>query len=180
MGGKGSGNRMVAKNKAWKKSPVIGNNGITATKEEISKITAHALEIALWDEIDTKDPEQLRDRTLKYLQYCIDNNIKPGNLGLYNAWGITKGEVSNIQQREPSSQRTAVIKKSRQIMSQIREQLMADGKGIFWQKNYDGLKDQQEVIVEPRKQIEADKTPEEVQQMLADDIPIDADYDEKK
>ena len=96
MGGKGSGNRMVAKNQAWKKSPVIGDNGITATKEEISKITAHALEIALWDEIDTKDPEQLRDRTLKYLQYCIDNNIKPGNLGLYNAWGLTKGEVSNI------------------------------------------------------------------------------------
>ena len=56
MGGKGSGNRMVAKNQAWKKSPVIGDNGITATKEEISKITAHALEIALWDEIDTKDP----------------------------------------------------------------------------------------------------------------------------
>lgn len=54
MGGKGSGNRMVAKNQAWKKSPVIGDNGITATKEEISKITAHALEIALWDEIDTK------------------------------------------------------------------------------------------------------------------------------
>lgn len=70
MGGKGSGNRMVAKIRHGK-VPVIGNNGITATKEEISKITAHALEIALWDEIDTKDPEQLRDRTLKYLQYCI-------------------------------------------------------------------------------------------------------------
>lgn len=39
MGGKGSGNRMVAKNQAWKKSPVIGDNGITATKEEISKIS---------------------------------------------------------------------------------------------------------------------------------------------
>ena len=36
MGGKGSGNKMVAKNQAWKKSPVIGDNGITATKEEIS------------------------------------------------------------------------------------------------------------------------------------------------
>lgn len=60
---------------------------------------------------------------------------------------------------------------------------MADGKvnavaGIFWQKNYDGLKDQQEVVIEPRNQIEADKTPEEVQQMLADDIPIDVDGDE--
>ena len=144
MGGKGSGNRMVAKNQAWKKSPVIGDNGITATKEEISKITAHALEIALWDEIDTKDPEQLRDRTLKYLQYCIDNNIKPGNLGLY------------------------------------REQLRSDGKinpvtGIFWQKNWDGLKDQQEVVLEPRRQIEADQTPEQVQQMLEADIPLDED-----
>lgn len=183
MGGKGSGNRMVAKNQAWKKSPVIGNNGITATKEEIGSITAHALEIALWDEIDTKDPEQLRDRTLKYLQYCIDNNIKPGNLGLYNAWGMTKEEVSNVRRREPSSLRCSVIKKSCQIMSQIREQLMADRKvdtatGIFWQKNYDGLKDQQEVVIEPRNQIEADKTPEEVQQMLADDIPIDVDDNE--
>ena len=178
MGGKGSGNKMVAKNQAWKKSPVIGDKGITATKEEISKITAHALEIALWDEIDTKDPEQLRDRTLKYLQYCIDNNIKPGNLGLYNAWGLTKGEVSNIQRREPSSARTGVIKKSRQIMSQIREQLMSDGKinpvtGIFWQKNWDGLKDQQEVVIEPRRQVEADQTPEQVQRMLEQDIPID-------
>lgn len=60
---------------------------------------------------------------------------------------------------------------------------MSDGKinpvtGIFWQKNWDGLKDQQEVVIEPRKQIEADKTPQEVQQMLADDIPIDVDDNE--
>ena len=180
MGGKGSGNRLVAKNQAWKKSPVIGDNGITASADEIAQVTKHALEIALWDEIDTKDPEQLRDRTLKYLQYCIDNKIKPGNLGLYNAWGLTKGEVSNIQQREPNSLRAGVIKKSRQIMSQIREQLMSDGKinpvtGIFWQKNWDGLKDQQEVVVEPRKQIEADQSPEQVQQMLEQDIPIDVE-----
>ena len=180
MGGKGSGNKLVAKNQAWKKSPVIGDNGITASADEIAQVTKHALEVALWDEIDTKDPEQLRDRTLKYLQYCIDNKIKPGNLGLYNAWGLTKGEVSNIQQREPNSLRAGVIKKSRQIMSQIREQLMSDGKinpvtGIFWQKNWDGLKDQQEVVVEPKKQIEADQTPEQVQQMLEQDIPIDVD-----
>ena len=182
MGGKGSGNRLVAKNQAWKKSPVIGDNGITASADEIAQVTKHALEVALWDEIDTKDPEQLRDRTLKYLQYCIDNKIKPGNLGLYNAWGLTKGEVSNIQQREPNSLRSGVIKKSRQIMSQIREQLMSDGKinpvtGIFWQKNWDGLKDQQEVIVEPRKQIEANQSPEEVRQMLEQDIPIDVESD---
>ena len=63
-------------------------------------------------------------------------------------------------------------------MSQIREQLMSDGKinpvtGIFWQKNWDGLKDQQEVVIEPRRQVEADQTPEQVQRMLEQDIPID-------
>ena len=57
---------------------------------------------------------------------------------------------------------------------------MADGKifpatGIFWQKNWDGLKDQQEVVVEPKKQIEAEQTPEQVQQMLEQDIPIDVE-----
>ena len=57
---------------------------------------------------------------------------------------------------------------------------MSDGKinpvtGIFWQKNWDGLKDQQDVVVEPRKQIEAEQSPEEVQQMLEQDIPIDVE-----
>ena len=57
---------------------------------------------------------------------------------------------------------------------------MSDGKinpvtGIFWQKNWDGLKDQQEVVIEPRKQIEADQTPEQVQRMLEQDIPIDVE-----
>ena len=70
-------------------------------------------------------------------------------------------------------------------MSQIREQLMSDGKinpvtGIFWQKNWDGLKDQQEVVVEARKQIEADQSPEEVQQMLEQDIPIDVECEENE
>lgn len=62
---------------------------------------------------------------------------------------------------------------------------MSDGKinpvtGIFWQKNWDGLKDQQEVILEPKKQIEAEQSPEEVQQMLEQDIPIDAESEVKE
>ena len=57
---------------------------------------------------------------------------------------------------------------------------MSDGKinpvtGIFWQKNWDGLKDQQEVVIEPRRQVEAEQTPEQVQRMLEQDIPIDVE-----
>ena len=48
------------------------------------------------------------------------------------------------------------------ICSAYREGLMADGKvnpvtGIFWQKNYDGMKDQSEVILTPNTDPLGDK-----------------------
>ena len=52
---------------------------------------------------------------------------------------------------------------------------MSDGEinpvtGIFWQKNWDGLKDQQEVVREPRRQIErlTIATPEQMLQPISD------------
>ena len=56
---------------------------------------------------------------------------------------------------------------------------MADGKlnpvtGIFWQKNFDGLKDQQDIVIAPTKDIEADSTPEQIEA----DIPIDVEAEE--
>lgn len=185
MGGKGSGNKMAYKNARGVKSPVIGDNGISVAPGELAEITRQCLTTGmLWEEIDTKDPEQLKQRAIDYFNYCIDNDSKPGNLGLYATWGLDKSTISHILAREPSSPRAIVIKKSIAILASVREKLAADGKlnpvtAIFWQKNYDGLKDQQEVILEPKKQIEADRSPEEVQQMLEQDIPIDADYEEK-
>lgn len=185
MGGKGSGNRMAYKNARGAKSPVIGDNGISVAPGELAEITRQCLTTGmLWEEIDTKDPEQLKQRAIDYFNYCIDNDSKPGNLGLYATWGLDKSTISHILAREPGSPRATVIKKSIAILASVREKLAADGKlnpvtAIFWQKNYDGLKDQQEVILEPKNQIEADRSPEEVQQMLEQDIPIEADYEEK-
>ena len=50
--------------------------------------------------------------------------------------------------------RSTFIKKVRQFCATYREGLMEDGKvnpvtGIFWQKNYDGMKDQTEMVVTP-------------------------------
>ena len=60
--------------------------------------------------------------------------------------------------------RTEFIKKVKAACALYREGLMQDGKvnpvtGIFWQKNYDGFKDQQELVVTPT-------------QTLGDDVPI--------
>ena len=182
MGGKGSGNKMAYKNLKGN-SPVIGDNGLSINDSPglMAEITRQALTVGfLWDVIDKKDPVQLQQRAIEYFNYCIDNDSKPGNMGLYSAWGIDRREISSILAREPSSPRSDVIKKSQQILSDIREKLMLDGKvnpitGIFWQKNYDGLKDQQDIVVGPRNQIESDQTPEDVHRLLEDSIPIDVE-----
>ena len=50
--------------------------------------------------------------------------------------------------------RTDFIKKVQKVCALYREGLMQDGKvnpvtGIFWQKNYDGMKDQTEMVLTP-------------------------------
>lgn len=186
MGGKGSGNKMAYKNARGAKSPVIGDNGLSVKPGEMADIVRNCVTTGMiWEPIDNKDPEQLNQRALEYFNYCIEHDMKPGNLGLYATWGLNRTDICRIQQREPGSLRCSAIKKSLEILSSIREQLAASGKlnpvtAIFWQKNFDGLKDQQEVILEPKKQIEADQSPEEVQQMLEQDIPIDVESAENE
>lgn len=58
----------------------------------------------------------------------------------------------NVTKGNPA--RTDFIKKVRQFCGVFREGLMQDGKvnpvtGIFWQKNYDGMKDQTEMVLTP-------------------------------
>lgn len=177
MGGKGSGNRMAAQNnKPWEKSPIT-NPQIDATPGMFATMTRQALEVGfMWDKIDIKSPAELGERALKYFNYCIQNDTKPGNMGLYSAWGMDKGTVHSILVREPSSARTYTIKKSIQIIADIREKLMLEGKvnpitGIFWQKNFDGFSDQQELIVAPKQTIAAEKSLEELEQAIDADIP---------
>ena len=160
-----------------KNSPVIGNNGISAAPGDIAKITREALEVGfLWPPIDNKDPEQLKQRAIEYFNYCIENDSRPGNMGLYSAWGIDRRTLYGQLAAQPNSERTVIIKKSIDILSAIREKLMSAGKinpvtGIFWQKNYDGLKDVQELEITPKKTIEATQTVEQIEA----DIPIDID-----
>lgn len=173
----------IAKKKNYRNSPVIGDNGISATPGEIADITRNMLTIGLWPSIDINDPKQVADRVTKYFNYCIDNEIRPGNLGLYNALGIDKRRVSEITNgsgygNKFNPESLDVIKKSLMILSSIRENLMSDGKinpitGIFWQKNWDGLQDKQEVVITPNQQLQATQTAEQIAESIDADVPLD-------
>lgn len=85
----------------------------------------------------------------------IKYDMKIGNQAAYAAIGIDKGiawEWVNRCTTNPA--RTDFIKKVQKVCALYREGLMQDGKvnpvtGIFWQKNYDGMKDQTEMVLTP-------------------------------
>jgi hypothetical protein len=102
------------------------------------------------------DVAEMEKRFLHYLQTCVDMDMKVGNMAAYFAIGIDKDIARDWLKQDPSMkhERTRFIKKVQQICAMARENMMQDGRvnpvvGIFWQKNYDGMKDQTETIITP-------------------------------
>lgn len=105
--------------------------------------------------LDTSDVAEMERRFNRYLELCAEYDMKVGNLAAYAAIGIDKNQVWDWLNRcEQNPERSHFLKKVQKICAMYREGLMEDGKvnpvtGIFWQKNYDGFKDQQEVVLTP-------------------------------
>ena len=113
------------------------------------------------------------------------NTMKVGNLAAYAAIGIDKHLVFEWENRqgetEANRDRLNFVKKVKKICAMYREGLMEDGKinpvtGIFWQKNYDGFKDQQEVVVTPKNPLGELPSEEELAKQITDALPVD-DYE---
>ena len=105
--------------------------------------------------LDLDDVAEMERRFVKYLALCAEWDMKVGNQAAYAAIGITKDHVYDwVNRVSGNPARAEFIKKVQQYCGMYREALMEDGRvnpvtGIFWQKNYDGMKDQQEVVLTP-------------------------------
>ena len=105
--------------------------------------------------LDRDDVEEMERRFAFYLEMCAQWDMKVGNMAAYAAIGIDKDDAYEWTNRNMGNPaRTRFIKKVQKVCAMYREGLMEDGKvnpvtGIFWQKNYDGMKDQQEVVLTP-------------------------------
>ena len=113
------------------------------------------MEIMPTEPLDYNDVDEMERRFNHYLEKCAEYDMKIGNMAAYAAIGIDKGTVWDwLNRNAPNPRRSDFIKKVQKICSMYREGLMGDGKinpvtGIFWQKNYDGMRDQQEVVLTP-------------------------------
>jgi hypothetical protein len=114
--------------------------------------------------LDHDDVAEMERRFARYLQLCSEWDMKIGNQAAYAAIGITKDHVYDwTVRRQTNPKRADFVKKVQQFCAMYREGLMEDGKvnpvtGIFWQKNYDGMKDQQEVVLTPNASPLGDQT----------------------
>lgn len=168
-------------------NPLFGDNQITATPDELRQLTRHALEL-----LDAKTPDlfnvdEVNETVYNYFKSCDRNGVRPSNLGLYAAIGLSKQEVHNIVSgRDKNKVSPAVcdlLKKCKRILSTYRESLVMAGKvnpvtAIFWAKNFDGMEDSTRIEVSADSNQRANLTPEQIARQIEQDIPIDSDYKE--
>lgn len=171
--------KVIRKKRGSEVSPVIGDNGISVEPGDCSKIALAALEFLSWGEVDKSSVPAMEERFRKYVQYCAEHDLKIGNQACYAAIGIDKDDVYDwTHGRSRSSTHSDFIKKVQKFCAFNREMLMQDSKvnpvvGIFWQKNYDGLKDIQDVTLTPGSPLGEAPDQKQLEERIAGSVIVD-------
>ena len=102
---------------------------------------------------DKNDVNDLRMRFYAYVELAAQTNNKLSNMNAYMSMGLTASRVSQLMAHGTQDQKD-LLEEVKMICGGYRESLMSDGQltpstGMFWQKNFDGLRDQTEHIVTP-------------------------------
>lgn len=167
-------------------SPMIPTGNINMSNNENAAMCEYALNIFHAPAVNLDDQEEVSNAIDGYFKDCINRGLRPGNLGLYASLGLSKQDVSNAirgYSKKLSPPVIDLLKKAKVALSTYREMLGSTGKInpvtlIFWQKNYDGLEDKQTMEIAPRKDLEANRTPDEIAKQIEQDIPIDGSFEE--
>ena len=123
---------------------------------------------------DHNNIDDLRLRFYTYLELTQQTNMKISNMTAYLSIGMTQNKANYLAQNG-TEQMKDLLTEIQAVCAGYREMVTADGKlnpvtSIFWQKNYDGMKDKQEqevIIKDPLGEI---KSKEEIQKKYADII----------
>lgn len=129
------------------------------------------------------DPDYLLGSFQEYLGLCSKYGMRITNAGAYSAMGIDRKQASEWRtgkRRQSDPRFKELIDLVDSLCSMNREQLMIENKimpgvGIFWQKNYDGMKDEPEEKAEATVDDEL-KSPEQIREQYkylieTDDAP---------
>lgn len=160
-----------------KNSPIINPDMSGVSDDENRNIIELCLETFTAPVPDINNPEEVYTAIAGYFRSCVERGLRPGNMGLYARLGKSRQEINNIVHGRTKINPAAsdIIKKALSTLSQMREQYGATGKLnpvtlIFWQKNFDGLSDVQQIEVSARDTSAAEQTPEQIAAALEADV----------
>lgn len=160
-------------------SPVIGDNGVHTQPGDNAKYAGVLATILRWGPVDKSDVDALEKRFWNFVDYCMEHDVKVTNQVTYLAMGITKDDVYNWENdRTRSPAHSELIKKVKSFCAAYREMLGADGRLnpvtlVWWQKNYDGLVDRQEVVLTPNNPLGTITDQKQLEERIAGSVVVE-------
>jgi len=138
---------------------------IPTTPEEIdynSRLIGHVMQIQeIRQQANKSDLNSLKSCFINYLKLCQTNGFPAQNLAAYSAMGFDHKSFDVWSKKDdPEIREFASFVRS--TCSMFREGMVSDGKlnpviGIFWQRNYDGLRNDTEQVQAVNQQDENDE-----------------------
>lgn len=143
---------VVTKKTCGSKSASITVNN-TATPEDISRIIMESFQF--FNLPIVKTDEECAERLNQYFNLCAERNQIPTVEDMSLALGTVRKVVWDWENGSKGPVRSNMIRKAKELLAGIDAKLVSEGKipqvtYIFRAKNFFGMKDQQEVILEPR------------------------------
>ena len=134
-------------------------NHVLTNDEDIQynrRLIAHALEVsslapAVQRPYRVEDIPLLQESFINYLQACDKNGMRPGSIAVCSAMGISTRTFFYWVEGKRGKEFQEFASTVQQILATIREDMISDGKlnpviGIFWQRNFDSLRNDTEQI----------------------------------
>lgn len=136
--------------------PDLKNFGAEAIQPgDNARYLRHALFSFNLPPIDIADEKAVKSRIMEYMQYCLDNDLKPNVVGISNWLGIGHDTLSAWRRGEcREATHSALIKRVYDMLEEISINYMLDGKTnpasiIFYMKNIWGWKDTTDITIAP-------------------------------
>lgn len=132
-------------------SPLFGSKQIQTLPGENSKYAAMMMHLAMLPQLDHDNVDELEERFWYTVKFLLDNDFKVTNKVIYFALGLYANEPHDWKYGNLKTPlHSSFLELVDAFCSGYRETLAADGKlhptlVIWWQKNYDGFTDKNEV-----------------------------------
>jgi len=162
-------------------TPMMGDSVPEERRKQNTNYIVHTMRLSAMTPIDRRNAAQIRERTIEYMQACIDDCMKPNMVGYALALGTDRvGLQRMFTDRTINAEAYAEIDRGMTMLENVMIQLMMDSKinpvtAIFLLKNHFSYKDASDVNIHA-EQVER-VNPTELEDKYAS-VVIDVDLEE--